>query len=62
MNHGAHFMAAIAYVWNERKHTKAPVRNKVSKCVLASPVQKTFLFLLKDFTLGYFNIHLTLFI
>uniref|UniRef100_A0A8C5A6C1 DOP1 leucine zipper like protein A n=1 Tax=Gadus morhua TaxID=8049 RepID=A0A8C5A6C1_GADMO len=29
MNHGAHFMAAIAYVWNERKHTKAPVRNKV---------------------------------
>ena len=33
MNHGAHFMAAIAYVWNERKHTKAPVRNKVSKRV-----------------------------
>ncbi|KAJ3597369.1 hypothetical protein NHX12_000897, partial [Muraenolepis orangiensis] len=29
MNHGAHFMAAIAYVWNERKQTKAPVRNKV---------------------------------
>uniref|UniRef100_A0A3P9LLF3 DOP1-like C-terminal domain-containing protein n=1 Tax=Oryzias latipes TaxID=8090 RepID=A0A3P9LLF3_ORYLA len=29
MNHGAHFMAAIAYVWNERKQIKAPVRNKV---------------------------------
>ncbi|KAM4632697.1 protein DOP1A [Polymixia lowei] len=29
MNHGAHFMAAIAYVWNERKHVKTPVRNKV---------------------------------
>lgn len=23
-------MAAIAYVWNERKQAKAPVRNKVS--------------------------------
>ncbi|KAF7656791.1 hypothetical protein LDENG_00036360 [Lucifuga dentata] len=29
MNHGAHFMAAIAYVWNERKQVKMPVRNKV---------------------------------
>lgn len=29
MNHGAHFMAAIAYVWNERKQIKTPVRNKV---------------------------------
>ncbi|XP_061092649.1 protein dopey-1 isoform X1 [Conger conger] len=29
MNHGAHFMAAIAYVWNERKHSKSPARNKV---------------------------------
>ncbi|XP_023186391.1 protein dopey-1 isoform X2 [Xiphophorus maculatus] len=29
MNHGAHFMAAIAYVWNERKQVKAPIRNKV---------------------------------
>lgn len=29
MNHGAHFMAAIAYVWNERKQAKAPVRTKV---------------------------------
>ncbi|XP_061144227.1 protein dopey-1 isoform X3 [Syngnathus typhle] len=29
MNHGAHFMAAIAYVWNERKQLKTPVRNKV---------------------------------
>ncbi|XP_031730366.1 protein dopey-1 isoform X4 [Anarrhichthys ocellatus] len=29
MNHGAHFMAAIAYVWNERKQVKTPVRNKV---------------------------------
>ncbi|KAK7886470.1 hypothetical protein WMY93_026091 [Mugilogobius chulae] len=29
MNHGAHFMAAIAYVWNERKQVKVPVRNKV---------------------------------
>ncbi|XP_054596555.1 protein DOP1A isoform X2 [Nothobranchius furzeri] len=29
MNHGTHFMAAIAYVWNERKQVKAPVRNKV---------------------------------
>ncbi|XP_058503441.1 protein dopey-1 isoform X1 [Solea solea] len=29
MNHGAHFMAAIAYVWNERKLVKIPVRNKV---------------------------------
>ncbi|KAF7692896.1 hypothetical protein HF521_010506 [Silurus meridionalis] len=29
MNHGAHFMAAIAYVWNERKQNKAPARNKV---------------------------------
>ncbi|XP_028326117.1 protein dopey-1 isoform X2 [Gouania willdenowi] len=29
MNHGAHFMAAIAYVWNERKQVKASVRNKV---------------------------------
>ncbi|XP_041842949.1 protein dopey-1 isoform X2 [Melanotaenia boesemani] len=29
MNHGAHFMAAVAYVWNERKQVKTPVRNKV---------------------------------
>ncbi|XP_062843400.1 protein dopey-1 isoform X2 [Trichomycterus rosablanca] len=29
MNHGAHFMAAIAYVWNERKQMKSPARNKV---------------------------------
>ncbi|XP_061529813.1 protein dopey-1 isoform X2 [Phycodurus eques] len=29
MNHGTHFMAAIAYVWNERKQIKTPVRNKV---------------------------------
>ncbi|XP_051576634.1 protein dopey-1-like isoform X4 [Myxocyprinus asiaticus] len=29
MNHGAHFMAAIAYVWNERKQVKTPSRNKV---------------------------------
>uniref|UniRef100_A0A8C9VXY2 DOP1 leucine zipper like protein A n=1 Tax=Scleropages formosus TaxID=113540 RepID=A0A8C9VXY2_SCLFO len=29
MNHGPHFMAAIAYVWNERKAGKNPVRNKV---------------------------------
>ncbi|XP_056618068.1 protein dopey-1 isoform X2 [Triplophysa dalaica] len=29
MNHGAHFMAAIAYVWNERKQAKTPSRNKV---------------------------------
>ncbi|KAM9852259.1 protein DOP1A [Aulostomus maculatus] len=29
MNHGAHFMAAIAYVWNERKQVKIPARNKV---------------------------------
>ncbi|XP_030639951.1 protein dopey-1 [Chanos chanos] len=29
MNHGAHFMAAIAYVWNERKQVKTPARNKV---------------------------------
>ncbi|XP_056141644.1 protein dopey-1 [Lampris incognitus] len=29
MNHATHFMAAIAYVWNERKQAKTPVRNKV---------------------------------
>ncbi|XP_048881412.1 protein dopey-1 isoform X3 [Brienomyrus brachyistius] len=29
MNHGPHFMAAIAYVWNERKAGKSPARNKV---------------------------------
>ncbi|XP_036411868.1 protein dopey-1 isoform X2 [Colossoma macropomum] len=29
MNHGTHFMAAIAYVWNERKQVKTPARNKV---------------------------------
>uniref|UniRef100_A0A8C1JV43 Protein dopey-1-like n=1 Tax=Cyprinus carpio TaxID=7962 RepID=A0A8C1JV43_CYPCA len=29
MNHGAHFMAAIAYVWNERKQAKTSSRNKV---------------------------------
>ncbi|XP_064198494.1 protein dopey-1 [Anguilla rostrata] len=29
MNHGAHFMAAIAYVWNERRHSKSLARNKV---------------------------------
>ncbi|XP_017580786.1 protein dopey-1 isoform X3 [Pygocentrus nattereri] len=29
MNHGTHFMAAIAYVWNERKQAKTPARNKV---------------------------------
>uniref|UniRef100_A0AAY4AEP0 Dopey N-terminal domain-containing protein n=1 Tax=Denticeps clupeoides TaxID=299321 RepID=A0AAY4AEP0_9TELE len=29
MNHGAHFMAAIAYVWNERKQVKNSTRNKV---------------------------------
>ncbi|KAL4657446.1 protein dopey-1 isoform X1 [Arapaima gigas] len=29
MNHGPHFMAAIAYVWNERKMGKNAIRNKV---------------------------------
>ncbi|KAJ8290895.1 hypothetical protein GJAV_G00018940 [Gymnothorax javanicus] len=29
MNHGAHFMAAIAYVWNERRLNKNHGRNKV---------------------------------
>ncbi|KAK1171168.1 protein dopey-1-like isoform X2 [Acipenser oxyrinchus oxyrinchus] len=29
MNHGVHFMAAIAYVWNERKQGKNTSRNKV---------------------------------
>uniref|UniRef100_A0A672KG84 DOP1 leucine zipper like protein A n=1 Tax=Sinocyclocheilus grahami TaxID=75366 RepID=A0A672KG84_SINGR len=29
MNHGAHFMAAIAYVWNERKQATTSSRNKV---------------------------------
>ncbi|XP_041109188.1 protein dopey-1-like isoform X1 [Polyodon spathula] len=29
MNHGVHFMAAIAYVWNERKQGKNTTRNKV---------------------------------
>ena len=32
MNHGAHFMAAIAYVWNERKQVKSSARNKVHPC------------------------------
>jgi len=36
MNHGAHFMAAIAYVWNERKQVKTPVRNKVGVLPLAA--------------------------
>ncbi|XP_072437220.1 protein DOP1A isoform X3 [Chiloscyllium punctatum] len=29
MNHGVHFMAAIAYVWNERKENASTIRNKV---------------------------------
>uniref|UniRef100_A0A673VX74 DOP1 leucine zipper like protein A n=1 Tax=Salmo trutta TaxID=8032 RepID=A0A673VX74_SALTR len=29
MNHGAHFMAAIAYVWNERKQVKTSAAYKV---------------------------------
>ncbi|XP_055289722.1 protein dopey-1 isoform X7 [Moschus berezovskii] len=29
MNHGVHFMAAIAFVWNERRQNKAPTRTKV---------------------------------
>ncbi|XP_037698869.1 protein dopey-1 isoform X5 [Choloepus didactylus] len=29
MNHGVHFMAAIAYVWNERRQNKATTRTKV---------------------------------
>ncbi|XP_024256006.1 protein dopey-1 isoform X2 [Oncorhynchus tshawytscha] len=29
MNHGAHFMAAIAYVWNERKQVKTTASYKV---------------------------------
>nr|XP_045016710.1 protein dopey-1 isoform X2 [Jaculus jaculus] len=29
MNHGVHFMAAIAFVWNERKQSKTTSRNKV---------------------------------
>uniref|UniRef100_A0A5F8G5C0 DOP1 leucine zipper like protein A n=1 Tax=Monodelphis domestica TaxID=13616 RepID=A0A5F8G5C0_MONDO len=29
MNHGVHFMAAIAFVWNERKHNKTASRIKV---------------------------------
>ncbi|KAL7987933.1 hypothetical protein Chor_006852 [Crotalus horridus] len=29
MNHGVHFMAAIAFVWNERKHNKQASRTKV---------------------------------
>ncbi|KAL1781469.1 dopey-1 isoform X1 [Sigmodon hispidus] len=29
MNHGVHFMAAIAFVWNERRQNKTPSRTKV---------------------------------
>ncbi|KFV17259.1 Protein dopey-1, partial [Pterocles gutturalis] len=29
MNHGVHFMAAIAFVWNERRQNKNPSRTKV---------------------------------
>ncbi|PIO34530.1 hypothetical protein AB205_0097240 [Aquarana catesbeiana] len=29
MNHGVHFMAAIAFVWNERRHNKNSARTKV---------------------------------
>ncbi|XP_072264674.1 protein DOP1A isoform X2 [Pyxicephalus adspersus] len=29
MNHGVHFMAAIAFVWNERRHNKSSARTKV---------------------------------
>ncbi|KAG8516085.1 Protein dopey-1 [Galemys pyrenaicus] len=29
MNHGVHFMAAIAFVWNERKQNKTTTRTKV---------------------------------
>uniref|UniRef100_A0A8D0GIS9 DOP1 leucine zipper like protein A n=1 Tax=Sphenodon punctatus TaxID=8508 RepID=A0A8D0GIS9_SPHPU len=29
MNHGVHFMAAIAFVWNERRRNKTPSRTKV---------------------------------
>ncbi|XP_045150415.1 protein dopey-1 isoform X3 [Echinops telfairi] len=29
MNHGVHFMAAIAFVWNERRQNKATTRTKV---------------------------------
>ncbi|XP_004860334.1 protein dopey-1 isoform X2 [Heterocephalus glaber] len=29
MNHGVHFMAAIAFVWNERRQNKTTIRNKV---------------------------------
>lgn len=29
MNHGVHFMAAIAFVWNERKQNKNTSRTKV---------------------------------
>ena len=29
MNHGVHFMAAIAFVWNERRQNKGPTRTKV---------------------------------
>lgn len=29
MNHGVHFMAAIAFVWNERRQNKNTSRTKV---------------------------------
>ncbi|XP_033619244.1 protein dopey-1 isoform X2 [Fukomys damarensis] len=29
MNHGVHFMAAIAFVWNERRQNKTTIRTKV---------------------------------
>ncbi|XP_049628136.1 protein dopey-1 isoform X2 [Suncus etruscus] len=29
MNHGVHFMAAIAFVWNERRHSKTNPRTKI---------------------------------
>lgn len=49
-------MAAIAYVWNERKQVKAPVRNKV--CVFIKTVDKSLaLFLVPSLCLSFIVKH-----
>ncbi|KAK2113988.1 Protein dopey-1 [Saguinus oedipus] len=41
MNHGVHFMAAIAFVWNERRQNKTTTRTKVdSKYTSLTPTRK----------------------
>lgn len=51
-------MAAIAYVWNERKQIKTPVRNKVSTEKITSHTFRVAQHLNVSFVTGVVSAHL----